>query len=110
MRLRFSGRVALGVLLLAGLAAGRGAHAHTPLFACYDNGDGTIMCEGGFSDGSSASGVPIKVRDAKGAVVAEGKMNANSEFEFKKPAGVYSVVFEGGEGHSIEIPGKDIVK
>ncbi len=110
MRLHFSGRTAVGALAIAVLAGMGTAHAHTPLFACYDNGDGTIMCEGGFSDGSSASGVPIRVRDAKGAVVTDGKMNANSEFEFKKPSGDYSVVFDGGEGHQIEVPGKDIVK
>ena len=86
------------------------ALAHTPLCSCYDNGDRTVLCEGGFSDGSSASGVPVQVRDADGNVVLEGKMNANSEFEFKKPDGDYSVLFDAGEGHRIAIPGSEITE
>ena len=98
----------LGVVALTGYAGS--AAAHTPLCSCYDNGDGTVLCEGGFSDGSSASGVAILVKDASGNAVVEGKMNENSEFEFKKPDGDYSVLFDAGEGHRIEIPGSEIVE
>ena len=45
------------------------ALAHTPLCSCYDFGDNTILCEGGFSDGSSASGVEMLVLDAAGKEV-----------------------------------------
>ncbi|WP_051630336.1 hypothetical protein [Afifella pfennigii] len=96
---------AVAATMLAGQAA-----AHTPLFSCYDNGDGTVLCEGGFSDGASAANVPVLVKDAGGGVVVEGKLDANSEFEFDKPEGDYSVSFEGGEGHHIEIPGAEIVE
>lgn len=89
---------------------GAPAWAHTPLCSCYDNGDGTITCEGGFSDGSSASGVKMRVEDGAGKVLVEGQMSASSEFVFDKPAGDYKVVFDGGEGHKIEIKGKDIVE
>jgi type 1 fimbria pilin len=86
------------------------AFAHTPLCSCFDNGDGTVTCEGGFSDGSSASGVGMAVKDASGKVLIEGKMSENSDFEFEKPKGDYMVIFDAGEGHLIEIPGKDIVE
>ncbi len=86
------------------------AWAHTPLCSCYDNGDGTITCEGGFSDGSSAAGVKMRVEDGAGKVLTEGQMSASSEFVFDKPAGEYKVVFDGGEGHAIVINGKDIVE
>ena len=86
------------------------AFAHTPLCSCFDNGDGTVTCEGGFSDGSSASGVKMTVQDGTGKTLIEGKMSQNSDFEFKKPAGDYTVLFDAGEGHSIKIPGKDIVE
>ena len=33
------------------------AQAHTAIMSCFDNGDENIVCEGGFSDGSSASGI-----------------------------------------------------
>lgn len=82
--------------------------AHTTLFACFDNGDGTIFCEGGFSDGSTAAGVPVIVMDASRNVIFEGELSRNSDIEFDKPDGEYSVMLDGGEGHRIEIPGSRI--
>lgn len=93
------------VLALPGMA-----HAHSAVFDCFDNGDGTVSCQGGYSDGSSASGVTIKVLDGKGTPLETLKLDANSETSFKKPAGDYKVVFDGGEGHSIELNGKNIVQ
>jgi hypothetical protein len=98
----------IGIMVLA-LAWAAPALAHTPLCACYDNGDGTVTCEGGFSDGSSAAGVEMRV-EAGGKVAIQGKMDENSEFSFDKPAGDYKVVFDAGEGHRIEIEGKDILE
>lgn len=86
------------------------ASAHTPLCSCYDNGDNTITCEGGFSDGSSASGVAMRIQSPDGQVLLEGKMSANSEFSFPKPSGEYVVIFDGGEGHQIKVPGKEIAR
>ena len=58
----------LTMALAAGLIVGGAAiaQAHTPLCSCFDNGDDTVTCEGGFSDGSSASGVPVRVLDPAG--------------------------------------------
>ncbi len=107
--MRFPQYMALiGALAVGGYAGG--VSAHTALCSCYDNGDGTVLCEGGFSDGSSASGVGMIVKDGDGNVVLEGKMNENSEFEFEKPEGNYSVLFDAGEGHQIEIPGSEITE
>nr|WP_321980787.1 hypothetical protein [uncultured Cohaesibacter sp.] len=86
------------------------AFAHTPICACYDNGDGTVLCEGGFSDGSSASGVAMKVYDDNENLILEGKMSEDSEFEFDKPDGDYNVLFDAGPGHTIEINGSEIVE
>ncbi|MBB4305421.1 hypothetical protein GGD81_004498 [Rhodobium orientis] len=103
-------RAFVPILVAATTLVATSALAHTPLCSCYDNGDGTVLCEGGFSDGSSASGVPIKVFDASGKVVLDGKMSENSEFEFDKPDGDYKVLFDAGPGHEIEIDGSDIVE
>lgn len=97
----------IGVLAV-GISMAGTAFAHTPLCSCYDNGDGTITCEGGFSDGSSAAGVRIRVEDKEGKVLLKGKMDELSEYTFDKPAGPYRVVFDAGEGHEVEIPGEDI--
>ena len=99
----------LGTLFITMLLCGK-ALAHTPLCSCYDNGDGTITCEGGFSDGSSASGVQMRVKDNGGGNLIAGKMDEDSEFTFDKPSGAYKVVFDAGEGHVIEIDGKEIVE
>ncbi len=99
----------LGLLAVFLICASQ-AMAHTPLCSCYENGDGTVTCEGGFSDGSSASGVRMRVEKAGGGVLLKGAMNEDSEYTFDKPGEAYKVVFDGGEGHSIEIDGKDIVE
>jgi hypothetical protein len=98
-----------GIVALSLLLCGQ-ALAHTPLCSCYDNGDGTITCEGGFSDGSSASGVQMRVEDNAGGILVKGKMDEDSEFTFDKPSGAYQVVFDAGEGHAIAIDGKEIVE
>ena len=99
------------VLTLAALLAFAGqAFAHSPLMSCFDNGDGTVTCEGGFSDGSSASGVKVHILDGDGKSIEETKMTQDSEVTFKKPAGTYKVVFDAGEGHTVEVNGADIVE
>ena len=94
--------ILIGILALGVLTFGQ-AFAHTPLCACYDNGDGSVTCEGGFSDGSSAAGVTMFVEGSGGSVLLKGKMDEDSEFTFDKPDGAYTVVFDAGEGHTIEI-------
>lgn len=86
------------------------AMAHTPLCSCYDLGDNIILCEGGFSDGSSAAGVEMSVKDTSGKVLINSELNEDAEFEFEKPAVAYTVLFDAGPGHAIEIDGKDIVE
>lgn len=99
--------------LMAGFLSGAistSALAHTPLFSCYDNGDGTVTCEGGFSDGSSAAGVAVHIFDADGKALQETKLDEFSEITFKKPEGDYKVQFDAGEGHKIDVAGGDIVE
>ena len=91
------------------LFASVGALAHTPLCSCYDSGGGKIMCEGGFSDGSSARGVKMRVVDAKGTALINGAMDKSSTFAFDKPKGAYKVIFDAGPGHAITIDGSKIV-
>lgn len=83
--------------------------AHTAIMSCFDNGDGTVTCEGGFSDGSSASGVNFYIlKDGK--EVLKTKMSEDSEVTFKKPEGEYTAVFNAGEGHQVKVKGSDITE
>jgi len=100
----------LSLALLCAAALPMSASAHTPLCSCYDFGDGTVLCEGGFSDGSSAAGVEMQVKDGQGQAIVKGKMNEDGEFEFNKPKGDYLVEFNAGPGHLITINGEDIVE
>lgn len=103
-------KIAITLTLAAMLAFAGQAFAHSPLMSCFDNGDNTITCEGGFSDGSSASGVKMFIKDGNGKTIINGKMNEYSEYTFDKPAGEYMVIFDAGEGHQVEVNGADIVE
>ncbi|ASM40779.1 hypothetical protein CSPB12327_05850 [Campylobacter sp. RM12327] len=83
--------------------------AHTALMSCFDNGDGSITCEGGFSDGSTAKGVKFHLIQG-GKSVLEETFNEDSEVTFKKPNGDFEVQLDAGEGHKITIKSKDIAK
>ena len=82
--------------------------AHSPLFDCFDNGDGTATCEGAFSDGSSASGIGIRVELVNGRVLLQGELDDASSYTFDIPQQEYSVFFEAGEGHELVLFGDEI--
>ncbi len=86
------------------------ALAHTALCSCWDEGDGNITCEGGFSDGSSAQGVIMYVNGKDGKTLIKGQMNEVSEFSFKKPSQPYTVIFDAGEGHQVKVNSEEIVE
>ena len=94
------------------------AGAHTPLLLVEDNEDGTILLEGGFSDGSSGAGITILiVKDElyKGGekkmlfkgklVLAKGKLDEFGELTVIKPKSRYLVVSNAGPGHVVEKKG-----
>ncbi len=96
--------------LFIGLMASTQARAHSPLCSCLDNGDGTITCEGGFSDGSSASGVEVRVVDGQEKVLFKGKMAKIGEYTFRKPNVPFTFIFDAGPGHVVKIKGNEISK
>lgn len=87
-----------------------GSLAHTPLMACFDNGDDTITCGGGFSDGASAAGVPMRVENMDGNILLQGQMSEDDEFNFDKPKTDFIVIFDAGPNHIIREKGRDIVE
>jgi hypothetical protein len=90
------------------LALAAVAYGHNAICDCFDNGDGTITCEGGFSDGGKAAGVPLRVLDQTGKVLIEGKMSDKSDYTFDKPKVDFRVEFNAGQGHVVTIDGRDI--
>jgi hypothetical protein len=98
----------IGVEMLALALLASAANAHNAICDCFDNGDETITCEGGFSDGGKATGVPLRVLDGSGKVLLEGAMSDNSDFTFAKPMVDFRVEFDAGQGHVVTIDGRDI--
>ena len=86
------------------------SNAHTPLFSCYDNGDGTVLCQGGFSNGNSAAGVKVIIADASGKEIAVTKLDENSEIIFDMPEGDYAVMMDAGEGHKVKVESANITE
>lgn len=85
------------------------AFAHTPLFDCFDNGDDSVSCEGGFSDGASAAGLHVRVLDDREKLLLEKIMEDDSTVTFLAPeADSYTVVFDAGDGHSVTLYSDDI--
>jgi len=95
-------------LTLSVVFATRMALAHSPICDCFDNGDGTVTCEGGFSDGASAAGVSIRVVDARDRVLIDAEMQSDSSFSFAKPDEEFHVIFDAGQNHLVTIYGGDI--
>lgn len=83
--------------------------AHTAIMSCFDNGDNTITCEGGFSNGSSASGVEFSIMQ-KDKVILKSRLTEDSDITFDKLNGEFQVVFNAGEGHKIYINSSDITE
>lgn len=97
--------VALGLALTASYAM-----AHSALLNCFDNADGSFTCQGGYSDGSSATGIRIVVMDMSGNMLQEARLDADSEVILPYPNGDFRVLFDGGSGHSVEITGDVIMR
>ncbi|AFM27571.1 hypothetical protein [Desulfomonile tiedjei] len=78
------------------------AHAHKPLLSVGDNQDGTIAIEAGFSDGSSAAGHKIILKEEKtDAVISEHRVGEDGTLQLKKPNVPYTVTLDAGEGHIV---------
>lgn len=99
----------LGAGLVCGLLfLARPAVAHSPICNCYDNGDDTITCEGGFSDGASAAGVSIRIVDDRDRVLLDGVMADDSTYTFDRPSEEFHVIFDAGQSHIVTIFSDDI--
>lgn len=102
----------LRLFILAGwlIFAATAVQAHKPLVSCIDNGDNTITCQGGFSDGSSAAGVIMQIKARDGRVLQRGLMDDNSEFTFAKPRDEFVVLFDAGPEHRLRVPGSRVAQ
>jgi len=103
-------RIQAMILLPLALAAAAVVHAHNAICSCFENDNGSITCEGGFSDGGKAAGVPLRVYDQAGKILVDGVMTKDGNFTFARPKVPFRVEFNAGEGHIVTIDGRDIEK
>jgi hypothetical protein len=85
------------------------AFAHAALLSCYDNEDGTIDCEAGYSDGASAAGQELLVRRNDQRLLYEFTFDQTGLVTFDKPAEDFVVEFHGDAAHVVTVYGDDIV-
>lgn len=83
------------------------ALAHYPFCTCEAR-DGTVTCQGGFSDGTSAEGVKLDVISYDEDVLVPGVFDASSTISFPRPEGEFYVLFDAGPGHIVEVDYNDI--
>ena len=50
------------------------------------------------------------MRDSSGVVLQEARLDSNSEVTLNRPQGDFSVLFDGGAGHSVEVRGDSLVR
>lgn len=85
--------------------------AHSALLNCFDNADGTFTCQGGYSDGSSATGIRIAVVDKSDNILYEAILNSDSEVIIPFPQHQdFTILFDGGSGHSVQITSDVLVR
>ncbi len=100
LRRLFSGTA---VLLVTAIMAPTTALAHHPVCRCRMENAVTVVCTGGFSDGSGAPGVVIDVIADDGAVLVPGRLGADSTVRFRRPDQPFYVLLDAGPGHTVEI-------
>lgn len=84
------------------------ALAHSAILDCFNDGDGRITCEGGFSDGASAAGLSVKVFDSGDKLLLSATLDQEGRLSFARPPGDFRIVLDAGPGHSITLLGSDI--
>lgn len=96
----------LGSVMLVSAAAS----AHNALISCFDNEDGTITCEAGYSDGASSAGQVVRVLQTNKRLILEDKFKKDGTYTFKKPDVAFYVEFIGDAAHLATFDGDDLTK
>ena len=101
----------VGIVMVAGaLLCADPAAAHTPIVACFDNGDDTVTCEAGYSDGAPSVGQTVRVLTSNRRLLEQSVFDKTNSYSFKKPAEPFIVEFEGDPSHVAIFDGDDLGK
>jgi len=88
--------------LLVGLLASSTAWAHFPIMSCWYESQ-QVVCEAGYSDGSSAVDYVINLFDYDDNLIAKSVTDNRSRVQFVKPDGEFYIVFDAGHESPVEV-------
>lgn len=103
-------RLALHVAALAALISlpTSPAFAHGAFCTCVSLDAEQVRCRGGFMGGGPAPGVTLDVIGYDQTIHLQGKLGADSTLTFKRPAGEFYVLLDGGPGYMAEVDHSEI--
>ncbi|OIQ26264.1 hypothetical protein [uncultured Vibrio sp.] len=78
------------------------AFAHFPLMNCWLEAD-AILCEAGYSDGSTAIDYAVEMFDYEDNLVAKAMTDKRSIVEFSHPGVDFYLVFDAGHENPVEV-------
>ncbi|WP_286238872.1 hypothetical protein [Neptuniibacter halophilus] len=87
---------------LTGLMISAGALAHYPMMECAAQSE-MIECRVGFSDGSKATGKPVRLYDYDENLIAEAEADQRSLVSFSQPQGEFYIQFDSGHEFPVEV-------
>ena len=87
--------------LMIGLASFQSA-AHFPLMSCHLALD-KVICEAGYSDGSTAVGYDVNMYDYDDNLVAKVTTDKRSIAQFTHPQTDFYLVFDAGHENPVEV-------
>ncbi|MGR5238596.1 hypothetical protein [Vibrio alfacsensis] len=88
-------------LLLVGLASFQAA-AHFPLMSCHLEHE-KVVCEAGYSDGSTAVDYDVEMYDYDDNLMAKVTTNKRAIAEFSRPQTDFYLVFDAGHENPVEV-------
>ena len=91
----------LVLLSLTALFSGT-ASAHFPLMSCWFEAE-KVICEAGYSDGSTAVDYDINMYDYDDNLIAKETTDKRSISEFTKPDTDFYLVFDAGHENPVEV-------
>lgn len=78
------------------------ANAHFPLMGCWFDAD-KVICEAGYSDGSSAVDYNVDMFDYDDNLIAKATTDKRSIAEFDMPDTDFYLVFDAGHESPVEV-------
>jgi hypothetical protein len=86
------------------------AFAHGAFCNCVALDAEQVRCHGGFIGGGPAPGVTLDVIGYDQTIHLQGKLDADSTLTFKRPAGEFYVLLDGGPGYMAEVDHSEIAE